>query len=392
MSAATEPSPPEPRVRLSSIDLLRGLVIVLMALDHTRDFFSASAQNPRDIAEPALFLTRWITHFCAPTFILLAGVSAYLYRTHGRTTATLSWFLLTRGLWLILIEFTLVGFGWTLSFTSGVFIAQVMWAIGGSMIVLAALVHLPRWTIVAIAIAMIAGHNLLDGIQGQSLGSASWIWKLLHQPARLEISPHVTLLVIYPLLPWPAVMALGYVLGPLYKGSSEFRRLFLVLAGLALIVGFTLLRASNIYGDPAAWAAQTTWPGTILSFLDCEKYPPSLLFLMMTLGPALVLLGASERANGAVVHWFTTFGRVPFLFYVVHLPIIHGLAVLLAWFTFGDISWMFGSFLANKPLDYGLGLPGIYVVWLAVLLALYPLCAWFAGLKRRRHDWWLSYL
>jgi uncharacterized membrane protein len=250
MAVRIDASEPTARLRLSSIDLLRGVAIVLMALDHTRDFFSASGQNPRDIAEPGLFLTRWITHFCAPTFILLAGVSAHFYRKHGRSTAALSWFLLTRGLWLILIEFTIVGFGWTLSFGSGLFIAQVMWAIGGSMIILAALVHLPRWGIVAIAIGIIAGHNLLDGVQAGSLGSASWIWNLLHQPTQLEISAHIILLVVYPLLPWPAVMAVGYTLGPLYNGSPEFRRRGLLAAGAAHIVGFIVLRFSNIYGDP----------------------------------------------------------------------------------------------------------------------------------------------
>lgn len=384
-------SAPTVRLRLNSVDLLRGLAIVLMALDHTRDFFSGSGQNPRDIAEPALFMTRWITHFCAPTFILLAGVSAYLYGRHGRSTKELSRFLFTRGLWLIFIEFTVVGFGWNFTF-GGLFIAQVIWAIGGSMIALAALVHFPRWAIAAVAVVMIAGHNLFDGFRPETLGSASWIWNLLHQPALLEASPQLKLLVIYPLLPWPGVMAVGFVLGPLFNRSPEFRSSFLLWAGAALIAGFIVLRASNIYGDPVGWTPLSTWLGTTLSFIDCEKYPPSLLFLMMTLGPALILLGLFEWVDGAVVRWLTTFGRVPFLFYVVHLPVIHALAVTLAWFTVGDVGWMFGSFVSNKPAGYGLSLAGVYAVWLAVLLVLYPLCGWFAALKRRRHDWWLSYL
>ncbi len=379
------------RPRLNSIDLLRGLVIVLMALDHTRDFFGASGQNPRDIAQPALFLTRWITHFCAPTFIFLAGLSAYLYGTHGRSTGEVSRFLLTRGCWLIFVEFTLVGFGWNLTF-GGLFVAQVIWAIGGSMIILAGLVYLPRTAIAGVALAVIAGHNLFDGVQAGSLGSAFWIWNLLHQPALLEISARVKLLVVYPLLPWPAVMAIGYLIGPLYKRPPEYRSLLLIGAGGALIIGFILLRATNIYGDPVGWSEQATLLGTLLSFIDCEKYPPSLLFLMMTLGPAVILLALFERVDSMAARWFTTYGRVPFLFYVVHLPLLHVLAVLLAWFTLGDVGWMFGSFVPNKPAGYGLSLFGIYVVWISVLLMLYPLCRWFAALKARRHDWWLSYL
>ncbi len=399
-SAQFEAAPATARPRLNSIDLLRGLVIVLMALDHTRDFFGASAQNPRDITQPALFLTRWITHFCAPTFVLLAGVSAYLFAAHGRSTREVSRFLLTRGLWLILIEFTLVGFGWNLSFASDLFIAGVIWVIGASMIILAGLVYLPLWAITAIGLAMIFGHNLLDGIHAEALGSASWIWNLLHQPERLEFSPHFKLLVVYPLLPWPGVMALGYVLGSLFKGgpglldkrAAAFRRLSLLWTGAALLAGFIVLRAVNLYGDPVGWEPQGTWLGTLLSFINCEKYPPSLLYLMMTLGPAMILLALFERADGTVVRWVTTYGRVPFLFYVVHLPLIHALAVVLAWFTTADVGWMFGAFVPDKPEGFGLSLGGIYAVWLSVLLLLYPLCRWFAGLKARRRDWWLSYL
>jgi len=308
-------------------------------------------------------------------------------------------FLLTRGLWLILVEFTVVGFGWSfgwnLNFGSALFIAQVIWAIGGSMIVLAGLVHLPRGAIAAVGLVMIVGHNLFDGIRAESLGSASWIWNLLHQPALLEVSPHFKLLVIYPLVPWPGVMAVGYALGPLFKRAPEFRRPFLLWAGVGLIAGFIVLRASNIYGDPMGWSPQGTWLDTLLSFINCEKYPPSLLYLMMTLGPALVLLALFERAHGPIALWFTTFGRVPFLFYVVHIPLLHALAVGLAWTTVGDVGWMFSSFVVGfpeKPVGYGLSLLGIYAVWLSVVVALYPLCRWFAALKGRRHDWWLSYL
>jgi len=241
---------------------------------------------------------------------------------------------------------------------------------------------------------LIAGHNLLDAIRSEALGSFFWIWTLLHQPALLEISSRSKLLVLYPLLPWPGVMAAGYVLGPLFKNTLEFRRRFLLWAGWLLIVGFILLRATNSYGDPVGWSREHTWLGTLLSFINCEKYPPSLLFLMMTLGPAIVLLALFEGVDGVLVRWITTYGRVPFLFYVVHIPLLHALAVALAWLTLGNTSWTFLNPFSGltKPAGYGLSLYGVYAVWLAVVVALYPLCRWFAALKQRRHDWWLSYL
>jgi uncharacterized membrane protein len=387
-----ELSPAAGRVRLDSIDLLRGLVIVLMALDHTRDFFGTSGQSPRDIAQPALFLTRWVTDFCAPTFILLAGISAFLYGARGRSVGEVSRFLLTRGLWLILIEFTVVGFGWNLNLDGNLFIAQVIWAIGGSMSVLAGFVHLPRWGIAAVGLVMIAGHNLLDGVRAENLGAAGWLWNLLHQPTLLQVGPHIKLLVVYPLLPWPGVMAVGYALGRVFELDPDSRRHFLLRTGTAVVASFIVLRATNLYGDPEAWRVQGSWLGTLLSFINCEKYPPSLLYLMMTLGPALVLLALFERAHGPVARWLTTFGRVPFLFYMVHIPLIHILAVGLGWMTLGDAGWMFSWFVPHKPVGYGLSLPGVYAVWLSVVVVLYPLCRWFAALKRRRREWWWSYL
>jgi uncharacterized membrane protein len=237
------------RVRLDSIDLLRGLVMVLMALDHTRDFFGASGPNPRDIADPALFLTRWVTHFCAPTFIFLAGVSAFLYGERGRSVGEVSLFLLTRGLWLILIEFTLMRFCWTFSFQINVFVMQVIWVTGASMVVLAGLVHLPRGVIAAIGLAMIAGHNLLDGIDAADLGNAAWLWTLLHQPGLIEIGPQIKLFVLYNLVPWSGVMAAGYALGPVYRLDPVSRRSFLIRTGAAVTAAFVVLRATNLYGD-----------------------------------------------------------------------------------------------------------------------------------------------
>jgi uncharacterized membrane protein len=380
------------RTRIVSIDLMRGVVMVLMALDHTRDFFAPGFFNPRDIAEPALFLTRWITHFCAPTFIFLAGISAFLYGAQGRSPGAVSRFLLTRGLWLVLIEFTVVRLGWTFSFHFDRLVMQVIFAIGVSMMALALFVYLRPWAIAAVAIAMIAGHNMLDGIKPEQFGAAAPIWNLLHQPGPVALSPHLVLYVLYPLIPWIGVMAAGYALGPIFRFDRAVRMRWLLGLGAAVTAGFIALRASNLYGDPAAWAVHDSLLATVVSFVNCEKYPPSLLYLGMTIGPSLLLLAAFERAHGRLADWTATFGGVPFFFYVAHLFLIHALAVLFAWGTIGDTAWMFGSTGVGKPAGYGLGLAGIYAVWLVIIIALYPACRWFASLKRRRSEWWWSYL
>lgn len=388
MAEASKPVRP----RLDSVDLLRGLVMVLMALDHTRDFFGTGGLNPRDVGDPALFLTRWITHFCAPVFIFLAGASAWLYGNRGRSVGEVSGYLVTRGFWLMLIEFTVVRLAWMFSLDVTFFFTGVIWAIGASMVVLAVLVHLPRWAIAATAIAIIAGHNLLDGLRAEQLGAMGWIWKLLHEPGMNKVGPGIMFYVLYTLVPWVGVMAAGYALGPVLTLDQAVRRRLLVRLGLAVTVGFVLLRASNLYGDPAAWTMQSTWTATVLSFLNCEKYPASLLYLMMTLGPALLLLGAVANLRGRLANWITTFGRTPFLYYVAHLFLIHLLAVVYAFAVFGDASVIMGARMMNKPPGFGLSLPGNYAVWLLVVVSLYPLCRWFAALKQRRREWWWSYL
>jgi uncharacterized membrane protein len=380
------------RPRINSIDLLRGLIMLLMALDHTRDFFGPGGMDVRNVADPGLFLTRWITHFCAPLFIFLAGTSAYLYGTRGRTVGEVSRFLLTRGLWLIVIEFTVVRLGWTFSFDLDFFVAQVIWAIGATMVALAALVYLPRWAIGAVALVMIGGHNLLDGIHAKDWGAAGGLWTLLHQRGLLHLGPDTKLYVLYPLIPWIGVMAAGYALGPVFKLDATARRRWLLGLGTLTSVGFIVLRAINVYGDPAPWVAQNDWVATLLSFLNCEKYPPSLLYLAMTLGPGLLLLAAFEHARGWLADAITTYGRVPFFYYVLHIFVIHALAVAFAWLTFGNAAWLFGDPPLDKPANYGLSLPGIYLVWLLVILTLYPACRWFALVKQRRREWWWSYL
>jgi uncharacterized membrane protein len=375
------------RTRLNSIDFLRGLVMVVMALDHTRDFFAAGGFNPRDVTEPALFLTRWITHFCAPTFIFLAGISAFLHGTE-RKTSEVSWYLFTRGCWLVVLEFTVVRFGWTFSFRIDYLVIQVIFAIGASMITLSALVHLPRWAIATLGLALIAGHNLFDGIKAEQFGAAASVWNLLHQPAALDLAHGFKLIVLYPLIPWIGVMAAGYALGPLFRLKRETRARQLFAIGALSTVGFVLLRAINLYGDPAPWAVQDGVVATALSFINCEKYPPSLLFLAMTLGPALMLLAVSDGAQGTIAGWITTFGRVPLFYYIVHIYLLHAFAILFAQITIGNAV----SAASHKPDGHGLGLAGIYTVWLAVVIVLYPLCSWFGAIKRRRTEWWCSYL
>jgi uncharacterized membrane protein len=318
------------RVRLDSIDLLRGLVMVLMALDHTRDFFSASGLNPRDVNEPALFLTRWVTHFCAPVFVFLAGTSAFLYSARGRTTCEVSRFLFTRGLWLVLLELTIVLFAWTFSIFPDFVVLQVIWAIGISMMLLSGLIYLPHWVIGAFGIGMILGHNLLDGIQAEQLGQFGWLWNVLHQPARLHPASDIAVFALYPLIPWIGVMAAGFALGSVMLLEPAHRRRWLIRVGVAVTLGFVLLRATNVYGDPAPWAPHDTLSATVLSFLNTEKYPPSALYLAMTLGPALVALAGFESARGKLARVFITFGRVPLFYYVTHLLLLHTLAVFSA--------------------------------------------------------------
>jgi len=375
------------RTRLHSIDFLRGLVMLLMALDHTRDFFAVGGFNPRDVTEPALFLTRWITHFCAPTFIFLAGISAFLYGTE-RKTSEVSRYLFTRGCLLVLIEFTVVRFGWTFSFNIDYLAILVIFAIGASMITLAALVHLPRWAIAIFGLALIAGHNVFDGIKAEQLGAAAPVWHLLHQPGAFDLTRGFKLIVLYPLIPWIGVMAAGYALAPVFRLERETRVRQLFAIGAWITLSFVVLRASNLYGDPAPWSVQNGVVATVLSFINCEKYPPSLLFLAMTLGPALMLLAVSDGAQGIIVGWITTFGRVPLFYYIAHIYLLHAFVILFTWITTGGA----GFVASHKAVGYGLGLAGIYTVWLAVIILLYPLCYWFAAIKRRRIEWWWSYL
>ena len=373
--------------RLYSVDMLRGLVMVIMALDHVRDFFHTGGFDPTDLTktDSALFMTRWITHFCAPVFVFLAGTGAFLSISCGKTKPQLARFLLTRGMWLVILELTIIRFAWTFDFDYHYGLsALVVWALGWSMMALAGLIFLPTWTIALFGVAMIAIHNLFDGVSGESFGSLSGLWMILHQRSGFEIAPGIEFVVVYPLIPWIGVMAAGYGFGKLLLLESEKRRRLLLALGIGLTLAFVVIRAVNVYGDQHSWAVRDNNLFTFFSFINATKYPPSLLYLLMTLGPAIIALAFLERLreSGMFARPFLVFGRVPLFYYILHLYLIHALAVALAWARY--------SFAFPAPQGYGL--PVVYLVWLAIIAMLYPGCRWFAGVKKRRSDAWLSYL
>ena len=399
-SGALAPVAPPSKDRLDAVDLLRGLVMVVMALDHTRDFFHSGIFqriDPLDLKTTtiALFLTRWITHFCAPVFIFLAGTGAFLSGTRGKSKRDLSWFLVTRGAWLIVLELTFIRWaGWTFSFDLHMSGAAVIWAIGWAMIVLAALVHLPLWATTAIGLAMIVGHNAFDGVKPESWGPLGWLWRVLHVRGRIEFAPGYFLGIQYPLIPWIGVMAAGYGFGWILRRDRAARRTFALRLGIALTLAFVVLRFTNLYGDARPWSSQANPAFTVLSFLDCVKYPPSLCYLLMTLGPALIVLALLDRETSPALKPLLVFGRVPMFYYLLHLPLLHGLAVAVESIRFGSAPWLFGNVFrptSPPPPDAGSSLIGVYVAWFVALLLLYPVCRWFANLKQRRRDAWLSY-
>ena len=423
------------RPRLDSVDLLRGLVIVIMALDHARDFFTSARFDPTDLTQTTapLFLTRWITHFCAPVFVLLAGTSAYLYQSRGKSPREASWFLLTRGLWLVVLEWTIIRWAWMFNFnyTSELLFVQVIWVIGVSMVVMAALVYAPVKLVGAAGLLMIVLHNLFDGVQvppnvsfagapPPDLGQTLWI--ILHQPGIVPIFGGASQIFFgYPLIPWIGVMMLGYAVGTIYAWEPNARRKALLYGGVAATLLFAVLRFANVYGDPQRWTTRDAFireatqgapaqPGrpqpdpesatsayTLLSFLNTTKYPPSLLFLLMTLGPGLIVLSLTDDIAGEAV-WQRvpiTFGRVPMFYYILQWFTAHGFGVLLGYLAGVDVGYLFRRLLEMgqaAPPDHGFSLGVTYLVWLAGLVVLYPLCKWWGDLKRRNKHWALSYL
>ena len=390
--------------RIDSIDFVRGLAMVVMALDHTRDFICNIPFEPVDISKTWMFyfLVRWVTHFCAPAFFLLAGVGAYLYgQKHSRMELTK--FLVTRGIWLVVLEFTVIGFAWTFHPGWGMF--GVICCLGLSMILLAAFIHLPRLVVMAVAIIVIATHDLFDGLKPAAFQAGQWLLFVLHRSGRAHIGD-VSVFVLFPLIPWCAVTLLGYSIGSLFESGSPQGRRILLAAGAGALVVFGLLRATNAYGNPGAGVAHST-PGdwhvmptlskSVILFLDVEKYPPSLQYLLMTLGAILILLAVGgEKFWGVFGRILVTYGRVPLFFYTLHLYLIHLAAGLLGYLSHQPVSWLFhGGFFLNYPPDdapYGHGLGVVCAMWAGVVVLLYWPCAWFAGVKRKHPDSLLRFL
>jgi uncharacterized membrane protein len=394
--------------RVVSVDLLRGLVMVLMALDHTRDYLSGLPFPPEDLSKTsgALFLTRVITHLCASVFFLLAGTGAYLSVARGKSLSEVSRFFWTRGLWLIFLELTVLHFAWDFDLTS-VPLAQVIWTLGWSMIVMALLVRLPVVWIGGLGAAIIVFHNLLDPVSSGALGRASVLWTFLHVPGLVSITPQIHLVIGYPLIPWVGVMATGYALGALLERPDRRKRILGL--GVAVTLAFFLLRGLNLYGngDPSVpsffqstvgpWKLQSSPALTVMAFFNTLKYPPSLDYLLMTLGPALIILACldgvkAERGLGRIL---LVFGRVPLFYYVIHIFLIHTLAILVGLLFNQPVSWLWqgGFILQQPPTGYGHPLLFVYLMWCFVLLLLYFPCKWYAAFKRRHRDWaLLSYL
>jgi uncharacterized membrane protein len=385
--------------RVESIDVLRGLLMLLMAIDHTRDYFSSAAIDPADpiYSWPLLFFTRWITHLCAPGFILLAGTSVYLQRQR-KSVRTLTRALILRGLWLIVLEVTVVSFGWSFGF--GMPILQVIWVIGVSMIVLAVLQWLPLPAVGAFGVIVIFGHDHFDRIHAENLGHWSDAWYIFHERGLLTFHAHPVAVYGYPVIPWVGVMALGYCFGWVVAKNPKARQRISVIIGIASLGLFALLRFLHGYGDPGPGFEHLGTPAhTVMSFLSVQKYPPSLHYLLATLGAVLLLFALFDKAViagwvGQIRTFLRVYGRVPFFFYVAHIFVIHGLALGLAIVT--NPNWRFwitpDAVFTRHFNGWGYSLPIVYSIWIFVVFALYPLCAWFSDLKDRRRSWWLAYL
>jgi uncharacterized membrane protein len=392
------------RARIASVDLIRGGAMLLMAIDHVRVYSGIPAGGPT----VGLFFTRWVTHFCAPAFLFLAGTSAFLY---GTRHADLSRHLLVRGAWLVLLELTLLRVAWTFNLDFAQYeMAGVIWVIGWCMILLAALSRLPRAAIATIGAVIVAGHNLLDPFLGTLIATAgngafAGLWKILYLgffagPIRMG-ADGPNLIVLYSIVPWIGVMALGYAFAPVLTREPAERRRTCLTIGLSAIALFLVLRGFNIYGDPNPWSAAPRADGApsmpaVLAFLNTNKYPASLAFLLMTLGPAIALMPWLERARGPLARWVALFGRVPFFYYVLHIPLIHALALVVSIARTGRVDpWLFANHpMGNPPPPpgYAWSLPQLYAVWAVAIVILYFACRWFAAFKDRRPDGWVRYV
>ena len=371
-----------------------------MVLDHVRMYFGQGSwyANPTDLATttPLLFLTRWITHFSAPIFIFLAGTSAFLYASRRlQNTRQLSRYLFTRGIWLIFVELVIVNFGWTFDIHITFHLIQVIWAIGVSMVVLSILVYLPMWAIFVIGIVLVGGHNLLDPIHMEGTSALALIWYMLHQNQLVALSHDSTIYFHYPLIPLVGLMALGYVFGTLYlpEFSAGRRKKWLLCMGTAAMLLFLILRSLNLYGDPNPWSIQPILVDSILSFLNTTKYPASLHYLLMTMGPALFFLAlAEEGKDRGISGIILTFGGVPFFFYIVHIYVIHFLALValvISGRSWTDYIITAEAYTNQTTANFGFPLNVVYLVWALVILGMYPLCKWYRAYKKRHPEKWL---
>lgn len=390
--------------RIESIDILRGIVMVIMALDHTRDYFHLTAwtDDPLNLetTTPALFFTRFLTHFCAPSFVFLSGTSIFL-QSQKKSETELFKFLITRGLWLIFLELTLIALATTFDIHYHFFVLQVIWAIGISMIILAFLQKLSFRLILIIGLLIVFGHNLLDKLESVSGFKAGFLWDLLHhgQFAIYPISEAHSIAILYPFVPWLGLMLLGYCLGIFFtdKYSQAQRKSLFIKIGSGMLVFFILLRTINLYGDPFPWAIQDTVVKTIMSFLKVHKYPPSLQYMSLTIGVSIITLAFLENIKNGFTSIARTFGRVAFFYYLIHWFVLHSL-VLLYFFTKGHEQILANELLQTIPFKYvvpadGLTLGYVYLIWITVIVSLYPLCKWYDNYKTtHKEKWWLSYL
>jgi uncharacterized membrane protein len=368
--------------------------MIIMALDHVRDFFHRQAMffSPEDLAHttPAIFFTRWITHFCAPVFMFTAGLGAFYFMQSGRSAGKVSDFLWKRGLWLVVLELTVLRFAMFLSLTSNPVFLTVLWALGWSMVVLSFLIHLPLRLLGVISIAVIVMHNLTDPLKAAQFGALGWLWKILHEGGAIKLGS-VVVIVGYPLIPWFAVMAAGFCFGPVMKLEPARRRPIIFRTGLGMTISFVLLRGINLYGDPRPWT-------TALSFLRCNKYPPSLDYLLMTLGPALLVLALFEKCTFSKLNPLIVFGRTPLFFFLGHFLLAHLLAFPLAALRYSRVGFLWhtlptlGGDAKLYPTDYGYSLSEVYLLWTLVVVLMYPLCLWYGRKKLERAPWWLRYL
>jgi uncharacterized membrane protein len=387
--------------RISSIDLVRGIIMIIMALDHTRDFFHADANvfQPTDLTKtnPILFFTRWITHFCAPTFVFLSGTAARI-SLQRKSKKELSMFLLTRGLWLLLLEFTIVRFGILFNLYYDFILMQVIWVIGMSMIVLSALVFLPELLIGILGLIFILGHNAFDAHPLEPTDSGYAIWAILRQSGAIPLDANHLLLAFYPLIPWLGIMLAGYAIGKWYTRDFDAatRRKQLLMAGIAAVALFIILRFINIYGDPAPWSTQKDIVFTTLSFINCTKYPPSLLYTLMTLGPVLIILSWMEGKELNFLKPALVFGRVPLFYYVLHFYLIHAVSLIsymiIADKSLSEVDFHFGNAFGGIPNGFGYSLGIVYIAWISIVVALYPVCKWYNRYKSTHSYTWLSYL